>query len=168
MKRKYLLSGLGVASSVLLVAAPAFGCTAWRGKMTVTGSGSSPGSVSAMGSTLSMDYCSTGAPSGTAGMAANTSGTVTVTIAAATSGCNSSTLPDNTYTIRWTTGVWSADDASTNDCMSTTSAGTMSVTSGAGGPTTSNSFNPGAAGTIQVCAADSTAAYGIQVPLTVA
>lgn len=39
MKRRYLLSGVGVAASILLVAAPAFACTTFRGKMTVTGSG---------------------------------------------------------------------------------------------------------------------------------
>lgn len=113
-----------------------------------------------------MSYCEEGTPSGTAGMAASTSGTVTVTVATSTI-CVAS-LPTNTYTIRWTTGVWSADDPNTNDCMSTTSAGTMSVTNGAGGPTASSSFNPGAAGTIQVCAVDSTATYGMQVPVTVA
>lgn len=166
MTRKHWISVFGVVTWIVLVTSTAYACTTWQGKMTLTGSGSSPGSVSAMGRNFSMAYCSSGAPSGTAGMAASTSATVTITIAASSSGCNSTTLPNGTYDIRWTTGTWDPQTPGTNDCMDTTTAGTMSVTSGAGGPTASSSFNPGSAGTIQVCVTKGT--YAMQVPVSVA
>ena len=168
MRRKQAVFIFGVVASIGLLASAAFACTTWRNKMTVTGSGSSPGSVTAQGWDDDMRYCSSGQPSGTAGMDDNTNGTVTVTIEPSTGSCESPDLPDATYDIRWTTGTWSPSSPGTNDCMSTTDVGDISISSGNGGPTSSNSFNPGGAGTIQVCVTNSNQTFGMQVPLTVA
>lgn len=170
--RKFLMGFTFALVAIGLAAtSAAYACTVWAGKMTVTGSGAT-GSVSAQGWYSTMGYCTN--PTGTAEMDASTSGTVTVSVQAASSGCFSSTLPSGTYDIWWTAGSWDPQNPGTNDCMADTAddydVGDISVNgSGVGGPSTSSSFNPGTAGTIQVCVADRIGPdYAMQVPVTVA
>lgn len=168
MKRKFCIGGFSILAIIVVMSGFTMACTTWLGKMEVQGSGASPGYVVAQGRNFEMQYCFAGTPSGTASMDDNTNGTVTVTMSPSDGDCDSDDLPNGTYDIRWTPGAWSPSNPSVNDCMSTTDVGDISISSGSGGPTSSNSFDPGAAGTIQICVTNSNQTFGMQVPLTVA
>lgn len=152
------------ATALVLAGGVAYACTTFKGKLGVTGSGG-PGVETHADGTAGMGWCDN--PIGSASVAANTSGTVAVSVGASSSGeCAATTLPAGTYNVRYSTGTWSASDPSTNDCMDTTVIGTFTV-SGGTGSTTSASFNPGAAGPLNICVVNSGAVNGNLAPLSI-
>jgi hypothetical protein len=137
----------------------------FKGKLTVTGSGGTNSNASAKGG--SMSWCN--GPNTGATVTSNTAGTVNVQVDPAPSGapCNAVKLPSNAYDIRWVVGTWDAGTQTGADCMATTDIGNINVNSNGTGSATSNSFNPGGAGTISVCVADASGINGNQVPVSV-
>lgn len=161
--RRTLGTGFGVVAVVLALASTAYACTTWQGSLTVEGTGTS--SVTAHGRNFEMAYCWYGAPTGTANMDDNVSGTIDLIVDQSSSACNSTKLPQNSYDIRWTTGTWDPNNPGVNDCMDTTDTNSNVSVDGNGDGTGSATFDPGSVGTIQVCVVNGN--YGMQVPVSV-
>lgn len=152
--RKSLVGVAVAVAGVITMAAAAFACTTYAGKMTVTpqGTGSS-GAVTVEGGGLNMKKC--GSPVGSATLKAPN--TVQVLIAPGTTCAGA--LSAATYTMSFVNG------GATKDCMYGSSVGSIVVDSNGNGPATlSNSISP--AGSFQFCVSNAGNMQGLQAPLT--
>lgn len=163
--------GIGlVVGTLLALASAAYACTTWEGKMTVA-AGSGTSTAEAFGG--NMNWCDPSSGNASVDDAVNQQ--VTVSVAPTSSGdCppGTSKLPASStnyvYNIRWTPGEWDPNSAGVNDCMDTSEIGDFSVnSSGIGGPTGSDLFDPGDPGTIQICVVTTSTAWGNQVSIEV-
>jgi len=103
MHKTRLVVGFGVAGVVLLASSAAFACTAWKGKMVVTGGG---GSTTVIGTASAMQYCSKPADNAAApGGGAHGSSGSSITIAVSGATCGSTAhLAKNTYFVNFVGG----------------------------------------------------------------
>lgn len=102
--RTWGLGGLATAMSLATMGSAAFACTAYLGKMTVTGAGlGGAGSATANGAgTFDHVYCNNVFP--TRGNIITT-GLINVTVAPAPSSCGGSSLVAGTYDVFWGSGA---------------------------------------------------------------
>lgn len=138
-KQKLLLFGSTVIAVVLAAASVASACTSFRGRMIVTGDGSSFSQVIG-DNTWNMTHCYFDPDASTN----NSGGSFTVEIRTwgGGSGCNATSLPDNTYDVNVANDIYSYPSSTTysriGDCMNRggeplegVEAGKITVSSGA-------------------------------------
>lgn len=195
-KKKLLCVPFAAVGVCLLAGATAWACTTFKGSFHVTGNRADSGTVVVAGKTGGMNQC---VDNGVARADRGANGSANegfITIAVGTSAvgtCASSTLPNNTYTIRYynsvplVPGYSGTGTARTwkTDCMSSLFGKPMnSANNGSGTSTTTVSggvitgptqfwFNSATAlnassqpNESAVCITDSNANYGNQAPLT--
>ncbi|HVE47475.1 MAG TPA: hypothetical protein VNA57_12115 [Acidimicrobiales bacterium] len=172
--KRGLLAMLGVVVAVLTLASAAIACTTYRGKFSVTGSGSST-TANRVGSQSGMNYCATGGDTNVADIQ-DTSASVSVTVANATT-CLSNGSNKLPPTVTGTfLGLndriyWIDFNANTTDCMHGSSGnvtlGNITISSTGAGSGTYNFGSAPPLGDGIVCVSDTNFVHGNEVDVNV-